>query len=144
MPENNVTVSILSVQSLPDGEEERLEQERPGYLRRTEKGWVLSYQEAPDSGLGDTRTTLRLEEDRAALLRTGETASRLAFRAGEEDTSLYETPYGKLSMTVRTERLLVELDDHGGRVEIDYQMELGGAPAGSFRLRVTVREGERA
>ncbi len=144
MPENNVTVSILSVQHLPDGGEERVGQERPGYLRRTGEGWALTYQEDADSGLGDTRTTLRLEGEGAVLLRTGETASRMAFRAGEEDTSLYETPYGKLPMTVRTQRLLTELDERGGRVEIDYQMELGGAPAGSIRLRLTVRERERA
>lgn len=144
MPENNVTVSILSVRRLPDGGEERLEQEGPGYLRRTGEGWALTYQEDADSGLGDTRTTLRLEGERAVLLRTGEVSSRLAFRAGAEDTSLYETPYGALPMTVRTRRLVTELDERGGRVEIDYQMELGGAPAGEFRLRLTVRERERA
>lgn len=141
MEENNVSITIQSLQCL-EGETETVTQRAEGRLSREGEGYVLTYREGEERGLGHTRTTLQLEEGRAALTRTGEVTSQMVFQPGQPHTSLYETPYGRLPMTIHTLSLKTELTDRGGTVAIHYQIELGGGPAGETRLRLTVRKKE--
>lgn len=142
MPENNVNIRIQTLQRREDGTE-TLSQRAEGLLDRQGGAWVLTWREGEDSGLGDTWTTLRLEEGRAVLTRAGETASRMEFRVGSPHTSPYETPYGAMPMTVTTLRLDRDLTEMGGRVFLVYKLRLGDADMGENRLRLTVRKKER-
>ena len=117
-------------------------QHNQGRLTPTEKGWTLTYREGEDRGLGRTRTTLQIEGERVTLTRTGELTSQMVFQVGQAHTSLYETLYGKLPMTIRTLSLKTHLTETGGTVSIHYEIQLGGGPAGETRLRLTLREKE--
>ena len=141
MEENNVRIAIRSLQTLETGKE-AMTQHAEGRLCREGEGWLLTYREGADSGLGRTWTTLRLEGDRAALARTGELTSQMFFQVGRPHTSVYETPYGKLPMTVRTLSLKTDLAEDGGTVFIHYEIQLGEGPAGETRLRLTVKTKE--
>ncbi len=140
---NNVIISLLSILCLPDGSEERMEQTAVGRLDREGEAWLLTYREDASSGLGNTRTTLRIEGKQAILTREGEVTSEMCFREGEAHSSIYETPYGALDMTIRTGKVSAALDGKSGSIELNYHVELGGALAGENRLRVDVRERER-
>jgi len=142
VPENNVTISIKTLQRREDGSE-LVTQRAEGLLARQAGAWVLTWREGEENGLGETRTTLRLEEDRAILTRTGETASRMVFQVGRSHELSYRTPYGSLPMTVHTLRLDREQTKAGGRVTIIYKLRLGEDEVVENRLRLTVRERER-
>lgn len=141
MEEKNVDITIRTLQRRPEGDE-TIESRTAGILRREECGWVLCYREGEDSGLGDTVTTLRLEEGRAVLERAGETASRMVFQVGEPYACRYATAYGELPMTVKTLRLDWALDEAGGKVFLIYKLKLAGADIGENRLRLTVKAKE--
>lgn len=141
MEKNNVTVTIQSLQVLETGKE-AMTQRSEGRLTWEGEGWLLTYREGEDSGLGATRTTLRLEGERVTLTRTGELTSQMVFQVGRPHTSLYETPYGKLPMTVNTLKLKTDLSHDGGRIDLHYQIQLGGGSAGETRLRLTLRTKE--
>ncbi len=141
MQKRNVIISIHSRQCL-DGQEDTVVQEAEGLLARAGAGWTLAYREGENSGLGDTKTILRLEPERVTLTRLGELNSRMVFQVGVPHTSPYETPYGAIPLTVRTHRLETALEEEGGTIEIDYQIELGGGAAGVNRLRLQVRKKE--
>lgn len=143
MGENNVTVTIQSLQTGETGTES-MTQHAQGLLLREGGDWILTYREGAESGLGSTRTTLRVERGRVTLNRTGELTSQMVFEVGRPHTSLYETPYGKLPMTIRTLKLKTELTEAGGTVLIHYHIELGGGSAGETRLRLTLRKEENA
>lgn len=143
MGENNVTVTIQSLQTGETGTES-MTQHAQGLLLREGGDWILTYREGAESGLGSTRTTLRMERGRVTLNRTGELKSQMVFEVGRPHTSLYETPYGKLPMTIRTLKLKTELTEAGGTVLIHYHIELGGGSAGETRLRLTLRKEENA
>lgn len=141
MQKRNVIISIHSRQCM-DGQEDTVVQEAEGLLARAGEGWTLAYREGDDSGLGDTKTILRLEPEQVTLTRLGEVNSRMIFRKGTPHTSPYETPFGTIPLTVRTHRLETALEEDGGAIEIDYQIELGGGAAGVNRLRLHVRKKE--
>lgn len=141
MEEKSVDITIQTLQRRPEATE-TLRQKASGTLHREGSGWLLRYREGEDSGLGDTVTTLRLEEGRAVLERTGETASRMVFQAGEPYACRYATAYGELSMTVTTLRLDWALDETGGKAFIIYKLQLDEADIGENRLRLTVKTKE--
>lgn len=141
MEETNVTITIKTLQRREEGTES-MTQRSEGILRREGEGWALTYREDQSSGLGDTRTTLCLEEDRATLLREGALRSRMVFRPGTLCACRYATPCGELPMTLHTLALEWELSEAGGSVFLVYRIQLGGADVGENRLRLTVKTKE--
>lgn len=141
MKETAVDITIQSLQRM-DGHRETASQRAQGLLRREGDAWVLAYREGQDSGLGNTRTVLRLEGDTLTLTRTGEITARMVFQPGHSHPCSYETPYGSLPMTVRTLECRADLSREGGRVSLHYHMELGGGADQEARLRLTVKAKE--
>lgn len=141
MEERSVNITIKTLQRRAEATES-MTQRAVGALRREGSGWLLTYREGEDSGLGDTHTVLRLEEGKATLTREGESSSRMVFQPGAPYDCQYATPYGEMSMTVKTLALEWELSEAGGKVFIIYKLQLGGADIGENRLRLTVNTKE--
>lgn len=138
----HVEIQVESRQTW-DGRTETLEQRAEGVLARTGEGYTLTYREGEDTGLGGTRTTLKLLGDRAELSRTGAVSSTMVFCPGSPHRSLYETAYGPIPMEVTTRRLWSQMEETGGRVELEYDLVLGSGAAGQTLLRLTVKEKKR-
>ena len=136
-----VEIQIESRQIL-DGQTQQVEQVAQGILARTGEGYVLTYREGEETGLGGTRTTLKLLGDRAELTRTGEVSSAMLFCPGTPHRSLYQTPYGPIPVEVTARRVESQLEETGGVVELEYDLTLGDRPAGKTFLRLTVKEKE--
>jgi len=139
MPENNVIISIRGRQGL-DGEQEQVELVTEGLLRREKSGYTLSYQESEVTGLAGTLTTFQIEPDCITLLRVGEYNSQMVFQAGRRHMSLYETPYGSVALGINTRRMHSALSDAGGRIEIDYNVEINHQVTGVHSFQISVRE----
>ena len=136
-----VEIRIESRQTL-DGQTETVEQVAQGLLARTGEGYTLTYREGEETGLGGTRTTLKLLGDKAELTRTGEVASAMVFCPGTPHRSLYQTPYGPIPMEVTTRKLVSQMGETGGVVELEYDLALGAGAVGRTLLRLTVKEKE--
>ena len=92
------------------------------------------------SGVGLCLTTFQIERDRVTLLRVGEVNSQMVFEEGRRHLSMYDTPYGALSVGINTRKMRAELDARGGNIEIDYAIEIDHALAGQNLFRIHVRE----
>ena len=142
MEEREVTVWLRSSQAFEGFGEETVEQTVQGALKRSSRGYTLTYWEGEDTGLGRTRTTLEVEEGRVTLIRMGELSSQMVFETGQIHRSDYRTPYGVLPLEVHTHSLRADVD--GGEIAIDYHITIGPQQSGRTRLRLTIREcGER-
>ena len=139
--ENNVIISIQGRQSYEQAEEETIELVTEGCLQPDgAEGYTLSYQESELTGLEGTLTTFQIERDRVTLLRMGEVNSQMVFEEGRRHLSMYDTPYGALSIGVNTRRMRSDLSASGGSIEIDYAIEIDHALAGQNLFRIQVRE----
>ena len=102
-----------------------------------------TFQGAPDEPvelITEALTTFQIEPQRITLLRVGEYNSEMVFQPGRRHLSVYETPYGNLSMGIDTRRLRAALDEKGGSIEIDYNIEIDHQLAGSHAFRIRVRQ----
>lgn len=143
MFENNVIISIRGQQAYQDADEESVELVTEGLLCRDHDAYTLSYQESEITGLGGTLTTFQIEKDCVTLMRVGEVNSQMVFQEGRRHLSMYETPYGSLSVGINTRRMRAAIDDRGGEIEIDYNIEIDHKVAGMNLFQINVREKKR-
>lgn len=118
----------------PDGTELVTE----GTMSLTEKGMLLSYEESELTGMEGTTTTFEITEKRVILRRSGTTNSQMVFEEGTQHTSLYETPFGELTVDIQTSHLRHNLSERGGVMEIRYSIAVEHAVTGRncFKIRV--------
>lgn len=139
--DKSVIISIKGVQTVEDGEPEVIELVTEGKLMDCgDAGYTLSYQESEITGLEGTLTTFQVEPGCITLMRMGEFNSQMVFQLGRRHFSMYNTPYGALSIGVNTKKMHSSLGPHGGDIEIDYAIEIDHAVAGKNLFQINVRE----
>ena len=137
--EQTVILSIRGQQTIDNAEPEVTELVTEGTLSRSGAGYTLRYQESELTGLEGTQTTFQIEPGRVTLLREGQVNSQMVFEEGRRHLSMYNTPYGALSIGVNTRRMKVKLGETGGDIEIDYAIEIDHAVAGENLFRINVK-----
>ncbi len=110
----------------------------PDATELTEKGLLLTYQETALTGMEGTTTTFEVSGPQVILRRVGSVNSQMVFEEGRQHTSLYETPYGELSVEIQTSALRHNLSERGGLLEIKYSIAVEHTVTGrnSFKIRV--------
>ena len=99
MPENK-TVSIRMTTAQKVGEERDTQTaELSGQLWFKENSVHLIYEES------NAKTHLRISDKLVHIHRLGELSGDLWFAEGEERDTRYETPYGRMILTIRTHRI---------------------------------------
>ena len=139
-----VTLSIQGRQTYQDQEPEIIELVTEGTLEKDGNAWCVSYEESDLTGLKGTNTTFRVEPGMITLTRKGPLNSQMVFQEGRRHLSLYNTPYGSMTIGVHTNHLMAELTDQGGDIEVDYAIEMDHAVAGRNIFRINVKEADSA
>ena len=116
-----VMISVRGEQYFDDVDPNATELMTEGTLEQTEDGFLLSYQETELTGLEGTLTTFEIGPGR------------------RQHTSLYETPYGELSVDIQTSRLLHNLTERGGLMEIKYSIAVEHVVTGRNCFKIRVR-----
>ena len=138
---DNVIISIKGKQLYAEGSPEEMELVTAGTLKRDGTGgYTVSYQETELTGLEGTTTRLYIRDGQVTLLREGSINSQMVFEEGRRHLSMYETPYGALSIGVNTRRMRSTLGEAGGDLEIDYAIEIDNLIAGQNLFRMNVKK----
>ena len=105
----------------------------------TEEGMTLSYEETSLTGMEGTTTTFEVCGPRVILTRSGTVNSQMVFEEGRQHTSLYETPFGELSVDIQTSVLKHNLTERGGLMEIKYSIAVEHTVTGRNCFKIRVR-----
>ena len=135
-----VLLSIRGEQYFDNVDPDATELMTDGTLELTDTGMLLSYQETELTGMEGTVTTFEVKGPQVILTRTGKVNSQMVFEEGRRHLSMYDTPYGALSIGVNTRRMRSDLSASGGSIEIDYAIESDHALAGQNLFRIQIRE----
>ena len=119
----------------PDAQELMTE----GTTTLTEDGMVLAYQETALTGMEGTTTRFQVQGPRVILTRSGTVNSQMVFEEGRQHTSLYETPFGELSVDIQTSVLKHNLTERGGLMEIKYSIAVEHTVTGRNCFKIRVR-----
>lgn len=139
--EKDVIISIKGRQSGMGTEEEPVELVTTGKLEPLgDDCYTLSYQESEVTGFAGTLTTIQVEPNRVTLQRVGAVNSQMVFEEGRSHLSMYDTPYGALSVGIRTRKMRSTLGDSGGEVEVHYALEIEHGAVGQSVFHINVRQ----
>jgi len=143
--EKDVIISVRGMQKYDGAEEDTIELVTEGRLSdHGEEGLTLSYQESELTGMEGTLTSFQVEKNgRVTLMRSGGINSQMVFEEGKSHLSLYQTPYGDLSIGIRTGKIRNTLGMTGGELEIRYAIEIDQQMAGYNLFQIQVRENNR-
>ena len=134
-----VTLFIRGEQYFDDVDPDATELVTEGTLELMEEGMRLTYQETSLTGMEGTTTTFEVSGPQVILRRVGSVNSQMVFEEGRQHTSLYETPYGELSVDIQTSRLLHNLTERGGLMEIKYSIAVEHVVTGRNCFKIRVR-----
>ena len=138
--EKSVILSIRGQQTTDNNDPDVIELVTEGTLTGHDNGnYTLRYQESELTGLEGTQTTIQVEGSSVSILREGQVNSQMVFEEGRRHLTMYNTPYGAMTLGVNTRKMKVDLDETGGCIEIDYALEVDHAVAGENLFSIYVR-----
>ncbi len=136
----DVIISIQGLQHYEGADEDTIELLTEGKLEEADGALRLSYEESELTGMAGTTTLFHVEPEKITLLRMGATSSEMVFEQGKRHMSLYSTPYGSMEIGVMARKLSSTLSPTGGKIEVDYDIEINHMLAGTSLIRIGVRE----
>lgn len=120
----DVLITVRGTQLGEDGPQS-MELMTRGTMTGRNGKFAISYEETELTGTaGVVSTFLILNPNRVVLTREGAIKSRMVFVKGVKDESLYDLGFGSLLLGVFTKDIRVELSENGGRLFIDYTVEI--------------------
>lgn len=138
--DKKILLTILSVQTAPDGERNEMELVTEGILRPIEGGTSLSYQESEIVGTDGATMTIELLGETVKVIRSGEYSTNFEFRRGQKCLSLYATPFGTMEMGAYPIDVRYGIQECTGELELQYELDVQGQPVGRNHLRMKWRE----
>lgn len=102
----------------------------------------VKYKESAE-GLPEWTTSVSYDEKEpgiVSIVRSGQLSHAFVIEAGVRHFSVYKTPYGPLEMCVRGRKVENELMEDGGRIYLDYSVELKGMSAQRTKMTLTVKK----
>ena len=135
-----VILSIRGRQAYLEQEPDTIELMTEGTLEYRDGGWDVQYDESDLTGLGGVTTTFRVEQGKVVLTRTGRLQSQMIFIEGKPHDSLYQMEFGAMMITVCAKRIIAQLDDNGGLVDLVYGIEIEQSTAGEVDYHIEIRK----
>lgn len=115
--------AIISVRSIQNNDEkECIEVVSPGSFSKENDEYVVTYEETELSGLGDTLTTFRIGSNYFNMIRQGDINTTMEFKNGKRASILYNTPHGGMCLRIMTNRVKINMNDDGGKINVDYDV----------------------
>ncbi|MBO7197115.1 MAG: DUF1934 domain-containing protein [Clostridia bacterium] len=129
------SIENLDLSGLPEGDVEKSRSFATGYYSYSEEKIALSYTEENEGGKADSE--ILICDGGVRVKRMGAIESDLYFKEGESHSSIYSVPPYKFDATVKTRRIRCELDENGGKIDLFYNMKIGGAEK-SARMKIWI------
>lgn len=136
----DVLITIHSIQNIDGQDCDGPELVTQGTYEYAPDGARFSYMESELTGLEGTRTVFHIKPEEVILSRRGSVNAQMVFRRGEKQKFRYQTDFGALSMGVNTHRLDCSMDEHGGDMEIEYDLHFNQSYLSHNRFIINVRE----
>lgn len=123
-----------------NGDLKELEFVTVGNYYKKDKYYYITYKGTKMIGMEGTTTTLKVDENKVALIRQGVINSQFIFEEGKENEALYKTQYGVFTVSIKASKVLVDISEKGGIIEMDYLINFADGKNSNNKLYMTIKE----
>jgi uncharacterized beta-barrel protein YwiB (DUF1934 family) len=134
-------VKSVQLRIISKCEDQQIEQQFKADLYEKGDQSYYRYHET-DENMGRTVTTLKVEPQQLRIFRHGDIQSEQTFALRSHRTGFYQTPQGKLELTVFTHEISVNLSDQKGMISWSYDLFVSDELSGTYYLTVEISEAE--
>ena len=133
-----VEITFLSEQ-YSDGETDKNILKANGTFKKSGNGYTIEYTE-PDSEMGNSKSVIEiLSEKFVHLKRTGLYETVFKIEENKVHPCLYKTPFGETEMQISAKKVIADIDENGGRIELLYRIESSAQILGENTLIMKVK-----
>ena len=129
-------IENLDGAGLPEGDVERAEVATTGFYYFADGQVKLTYAEENEGGRVESE--IFWSDGALVVRRSGAIKSEMIFKPGESHDSLYSVAAYSFDVTVKPRRMQVELLSDGGRIDLLYNMSIGGADK-AVRMKIWIQ-----
>ena len=136
---NNAVIRISGLQKVEDtGESVEMLAKGKHYVKN-EKHYLLYDEIDNDHGI-KTKNTIKFNETVMEVLRKGEISGKLVFEKGNNNQSLYSTPYGDLLVEIFTKDIKIAQDCDNIHVKVDYELYANNSKVSDSIIEIEINE----
>ena len=136
----NVIISVRGTQTATNQDANELELVTEGRYYKKGDTYFITYKESEVTGMEGTTTTLKVADGVVTLMRFGSVNSQLIFEKGQKHVSHYDTMQGAFTVGVFANEVNIKVDDTGGEIRVDYELEIDNNKTGETDFRMHIRE----
>lgn len=136
---NNAVITITSVRKDGDDVDTTQIVTEGGYTYLC-NGCEFTYTETDATGFEGSSTVVRIENgQRLEMQRSGTANTELLVETGKKNYCMYGTPFGDLTIGVLGKSVSADIDENGGKISVEYVMDMNSCFAGDFSLDIDVK-----
>lgn len=133
-------IENLDPAGLPEGDAEGTVSECFGSLRITDGRVSVTYTEKNEGG--EIRSEIVCQGGSVTVIRSGAIESELCFTEGEIHNSVYSIPPYSFDASVRAKRVRVDISENEGKIDLIYNMTVGGAEKAA-RMKIWISQASK-
>lgn len=141
----DVMISVKGIQTSPNVKEaNQMELVTEGKYYKKGNSYYITYKESKVTGMEGTTTMVKVCDDgMVTLVRFGTVNTQFMFKEGKRYTSYYDTRYGTFVVDILTKIVSINVDDRGGDIRVDYNIEIGEDKKGETDFYIKIREAKK-
>ncbi len=137
--QENYLISIKGRQKIDDETGEIEVTTLGSYVKKGNSRYIV-YKEYDDQNSAKTSVLKVDGNSTVTLMRGGAESTRLILEDGKRHVCPYDTGYGCMMIGVFTSKVKSELDDLGGRLEVNYTLDINANLSSLNEILITVKE----
>ncbi|MFJ7736122.1 DUF1934 domain-containing protein [Lysinibacillus sp. NPDC097287] len=135
---SQVNIKLISTICPIDGESETLEMWLNGHLLEKAGSMYLKYEEVQEDKT--IRTTMKLGEEQALIMRAGAVKMRLPLNIVEQQIGHYESEIGSIPLVIQTKKMTFTRHEVSGDFYVQYDLLMSGQSVGNYTLDIKFTE----
>lgn len=133
------TIYILGTQYVDD-DKDFIELTTEGEFVKKDGSFYLIYNEDELSGIKGSKTTIKIDGDRkAVIMKNGSSHSTLIIEPEKRNLCRYETEYGDILFGISDCDIFCQLGDDGGTAKLKYSLDVNSGLVSKNELDIKVR-----
>ncbi|HSQ33618.1 MAG TPA: DUF1934 domain-containing protein [Peptostreptococcaceae bacterium] len=134
-----IMIKIKSEQINEYGEKDTMEFISEGKLYTKNNNIYLTYEESEITGMENTTTTIKIQNNEVVIKRFGKNNSTMVFDKYKKYISKYETAQGNFNMEIITGDINIDIKEENKiKIYINYQIRIDGLFEGNNTININV------
>lgn len=142
---DNYIISVIGTQTV-DGEKNTIElTTAASYMEKNGRKLIKYREYDPDNGENYAVNIIKIEStDKIILVKNNHgNIGQLILESGKRHQCLYDTPVGSMSIGIYTDTVSLDIDENGGKIEIDYTIDFNADFQSDNHMKIILKKKEK-